>query len=260
MLIHAGEERQSLAGALRRAGYPVVLFADAASALSRAAEEIPICVICDSDLPDAAGQELVRDYRKLASDAAHAPFVLLTTPADADQAVPRFRAGADVYLAKPIGSAALVRQVDALIDMSSRIRESDRAASVPPRAPRAAAVMGDIRQVGIAAMLTLLEMEKRTGSFIATSEAWAPSAARAMPAEIDPNSLLELELARGCVAEARAMGVPARPVEVVRKMMQLAAGRFSFKPAAPREVEAPSLKELLAEAARLEDEEAAGHV
>jgi CheY-like chemotaxis protein len=259
MLIHAGDERQSLANALRRAGYPVVACGDAASALARAERETPICVVCDADLPDADGQDLARRFRKLATAAADTPFVLFASQAEADRAVPRFRAGADVYLAKPIASAALVRQIGALIDMSSRLRSVHRAVPSARRAPEAAAVTGDIRQIGIAAMLTLLEMEKRTGSFIATSEAWAPTSAPATLAAFDPNSMLELELARGCVAGARSMGVPARPIEVVRAMMRLTAGRFSFKPAEPRDVDAPSLRELLTEAARREDEEAAGH-
>jgi DNA-binding response OmpR family regulator len=257
MLIHSGEERLAIANALRRVGYPVVACGATASALARAANETPICVVCDSDLPDGTGRDVARKFRKLASPAADAPFVLFASPADADEPVPRFRAGADIYLAKPVSSAALVRQVDALIDMSARLRSVPPAAPAPSRAPEAA-LTGDIRLVGIATMLTLLEMERRTGSFLATSEAWAPTR-RSIVADIDPNSLLELELARGCVAGARAMGVPARPIEVVRAMMRLGAGRFSFKPAAPRDVDAPSLRELLAEAARLEDEEAAGH-
>ena len=114
--------------------------------------------------------------------------------------------------------------------------------------------------MGIAAVLTILEMERRTGSFVATSKDEPVPAARDTLAEIDPNDRpeLELELARGCVAGASAMGVPTRPVEVVRAMMRLAVGRFAFKPTKARYVDAPSLRELLSEAARLEDEAAAG--
>jgi hypothetical protein len=53
------------------------------------------------------------------------------------------------------------------------------------------------------------------------------------------------------------MGVPLPPVEVVRAMLRLTEGRFVFKPMKARYVEAPRLSEVLAEAARLEDEAAA---
>jgi CheY-like chemotaxis protein len=220
LLIHAGEEGQSLADALRAAGYPVVVHGDAASCLAHAIAENPVCVLCDSDLPDGDGEAVVRRIRQQPSAVADAPFVLLTARGDTRQRVARFGAGADVCLLKPITIAALIQQVDALVDMASRLRAAHHARSALPRAYEAAALTGDIRQVGIAAVLTILEMERRTGSFVATI------------AEIDANDRpeLELDLARGCVAGASAMGVPARPVEVVRAMMRLAVGRFAFKP------------------------------
>jgi hypothetical protein len=230
LLIHAGEEGQSLAQSLRAAGYPVVVCRDAASGL-----------------------------------------VLLAPDGDS-----RGRAGADVWVAKPIRVAALIHQIDALVDMSSRLRSADHALPAVPKGAGAAALTGDIRQVGIAAMLTILEMERRTGSFVATGEGDPAPIGRATLSEIDVRDRLELDLARGCVAGASAMGVPAPPLQVVRAMMRLAAGRFAFKPAKARHaddggsarrsaeirpqppVDAPTLRELLSEAARLEDEAAAG--
>ncbi len=258
LLLHAGEDAPALAGALRGAGYPVVVRGDAASGLAYAIAESPMCVLCDSELPDADGEAVVRRIRQQPSAVADTPLVLLVAKGDTQQRLARFGAGADVYLLKPITLAALIQQVDALVDMASRLRAAHHALPALPRVSEATALTGDIRQVGIAAVLTILEMERRTGSFVATVERERPLSGRVTLAEIDPSDRLELDLARGCVAGAWAMGVPARPVEVVRAMMRLAAGRFAFKPRKARFVEAPSLSEVLSEAARLEDEAAAG--
>ncbi len=256
LLIHAGEEGQSLAQSLRVAGYPVVLCRDAASGLAHAIAENPVCIVCDAELPDARGEDVVRRLREQRGAVADALFVLLAPEGDS-----RGRAGADVWVAKPIRMGALIHQIDALVDMSSRLRSMDHALPPAPPVAGAAALTGDIRQVGIAAMLTILEMERRTGSFVATSATGAGDRApmgRATLSEIDMNDGLELDIARGCVAGASAMGVPTRPVEVVRAMMRLGAGRFTFKPRKARHVDAPTLREVLSEAARLEDEAAAG--
>ena len=86
LLIHAGEEGQSLAGALRAAGYPVVVHRDAASGLAFAIAENPVCVLCDSDLPDGDGEAVVRRIRQQPSAVADAPFVLLATRGDTQAA------------------------------------------------------------------------------------------------------------------------------------------------------------------------------
>ncbi len=77
LFIHAGEDGRFIADVLRRAGYPVVVCRDAASGLAHAIAVDPICVVCDSDLPDGDG-EAYRELRQQPSAVADAPFVSLT--------------------------------------------------------------------------------------------------------------------------------------------------------------------------------------
>ncbi len=136
---------------------------------------------------------------------------------------------------KSITTAALIRQIDALVEhVVACLRAAHHALPALPRASEVPDVTGDIRQVGIAANLTILEMDRRTGRFVANGAApnggeLAPP--RATLTEIAPTDRLELVArARLRRPEPSAMGVPARPIEVVRAMMRLAVGRFSFKP------------------------------
>jgi CheY-like chemotaxis protein len=256
LLIHAGEEGRPIAAALRGAGYTVVIRRDGAAGLAYAIAENPTGILCDSDLPDTDGEAVVRRLRREPSAVATVPFVLIASRADTRRRIARFGAGADICVLKPFQIPALIHQVEALVDMSSRLRAAHRALPALPAITDGVAVTGDLRLVGIGAMLTILEMERRTGSFVATGES-APVGSGTL-SDIDPQDRLELDLARGCVGGAWAMGQPARPLEVLRSMMRLSVGRFSFKPAKARYCEGPSLSELLTDAARLEDEAAAG--
>ena len=52
-----------------------------------------MCILCDSDLPDADGEAVVRMIRRAPSAVADAPFVLLVARGDTHLHVARFGAG-----------------------------------------------------------------------------------------------------------------------------------------------------------------------
>ncbi len=257
LLIHGGDQAALLADALRGVGYEVVVKRDAASGFAHAVAHNPMCILCDSDLPDADGEAVVRKLRAHRSSIAHTPFMLLASRADTRKRVARFGAGADVCLMKPIRPSVMIKQVDALVDMASRLRAAHEAVSVMPQVSSSAACSGDIRQVGIAVMLTIFEMERRTGTFAASgTTSSTPMSSRITLSDLEREGRLELDLASGCVAGASSMGLALPPLDVVRAMLRFTEGRFVFKPTKARYVDAPRLSELLAEAARLEDEAA----
>ena len=87
--------------------------ADGGTALSAARAELPDLAVLDVSMPGATGLEVCAALR---ADPATAGIriLLLSAGASLDDVAHGLAAGADAYLAKPFGVAALVHQVRAL--------------------------------------------------------------------------------------------------------------------------------------------------
>ncbi len=87
--------------------------ADGRTALARARADVPDLVVLDVSMPGATGLEVCAALR---ADPATAGIriLLLSAGASLDDVARGLAAGADAYLAKPFGIAALVHQVRAL--------------------------------------------------------------------------------------------------------------------------------------------------
>lgn len=245
---------QLLAAAIREAGYDVTVCHSASEGLEQAFATLPDCIVCDADLPDEHGHAVVRSVRMHASHVSVTPFLILTATDDEASRLEGFQVGADVFMTKPFRVDEVVAQVGALVHMASRLRrrrdtllslppESER----PPDAPAARAIEGDLGQISIATVLTVLEMERRTGTFEVVSK----------------KRKATLELSGGCVVGASIGGARVPPVVALRTMLGWSVGRFAFVHAAASEARPPSSGQLtignfLLEAARLEDESQAG--
>jgi len=94
-----GEERERLAGILRKAGHGV----RAASAIEEAVEgyreNAPSCVVADTDLPGGGGAHLVGMLRALDEEAV---VILLSSHADVEETVDLMREGAFHIVKKPV--------------------------------------------------------------------------------------------------------------------------------------------------------------
>jgi DNA-binding response OmpR family regulator len=100
--------------AVAKAGCTVVRsLADGAEALATARAELPELVVLDVSMPGATGLQVCEALR---SDPATAGLriLLLSAGASSEDIARGLAAGADAYLPKPFGVAALVRQVRAL--------------------------------------------------------------------------------------------------------------------------------------------------
>ena len=100
--------------AVVKAGCTVVgAVADGTTALATARTELPDLVVLDVSMPGATGLEVCAALR---TDPATAGIriLLLSAGASPDDVARGLAAGADAYLAKPFGIAALVGQVRAL--------------------------------------------------------------------------------------------------------------------------------------------------
>jgi two-component system OmpR family response regulator len=234
-----------LESAIREAGYDVIVCATAQAGLEAAFGRMPDCIVCDVDLPDTDGYSVARHVRTHTSRVSVTPFLFLSGLDDEQSRIEGFHVGADVYITKPFRVDEVVAQIEALVQMATRLRaRRDSMLSLPPGAVNATAIEGDLGQMSIATVLTVLEMERRTGTFEVISK----------------KRRAYLDIIGGNVIEGTVGGTKVSALAALRTMLAWHVGRFSFVPGAAREMpEAGGHKTLgafLIEALRLEDEAA----
>src|SRR5271165_5511328 len=115
--------RQVLADVLSKAGYSVDCAGDAASATARLSRGDVAVALCDLQLPDGNGIELIRNSRAAGLETT---FVMVTAFASVETAVEALRAGAYDYIMKPVRHAELLHRLSQ-IEAVSGLREENRA-------------------------------------------------------------------------------------------------------------------------------------
>jgi DNA-binding response OmpR family regulator len=228
-----------LSAAIRDAGYDVVVCGTAKAGLDTACAVEPDCIICDVDLPDQDGYHVARNVRTQPSRVSVTPFLFLSGLDDQESRLEGFHVGADVYMTKPFRVDEVVAQVGALVQMAARLRaRRDSFLSIPSNEGNA--IEGDLSQMSIATVLTVLEMERRTGLFEVVSK----------------KRRAQLEIAAGYILHGTVGGTKVSALAALRTMLGWNVGRFSFAPLPPREppVTQKSIGAFLIEAVRLEDE------
>jgi two-component system, OmpR family, response regulator len=232
----------TLARVLGDAGFEVHVAPNARDGFARACELVPECIVCAARLPDVDGYWVARRVRTERSEVATTPFLFLTGVHDAGARLEALNVGADAYLSRPFRNDELVAQVGALIDMAKRLRQKrDSFFSSPPSSRQSPAFRGDIAQLSVSTLLSMLELERRTGRLkVRTVGASA-----------------EFELVAGTLVRARLVGQAHAPVDALRQVLGWKVGRFWFRPGAgttPAQSVRGSIGALLLEAMRLEDE------
>jgi DNA-binding NtrC family response regulator len=115
--------RQVLAAAVEAAGYSV----DSAENVSQAAQKLARgdvdVALCDIQLPDGHGIDLLKQSRAAGLDTA---FVMVTAFASVETAVEALRAGAFDYIIKPVRHAEVLHRL-AQIEAISGLREENKA-------------------------------------------------------------------------------------------------------------------------------------
>ena len=235
-----------LQSAIREAGYVVVICSTAQSGLDTAIDKSPECIVCDVQLPDNDGFWVARNVRTHPSRVSVTPFLFLSGLDDEQSRLEGFHVGADVYIAKPFRVDEVVAQIDALVQMAARLRSRrDSMISLPPGSVAASALDGDLSQMSIATVLTVLEMERRTGTFEVVSK----------------KRRAQLEIVGGAVLEGTVGGTHVSALTALRTMLGWNVGRFAFVPSThgenhPAGGTKSSLGAFLIEAMRLQDEAA----
>ena len=210
---------------LSEAGYEVHVAGEARAGFDKVRELQPDCILCNVNLPDIDGFWV-------------ADLVTMRT---------RLIVGADLYLTKPFRNDEVVAQVGALIDMANRLRQQREAFSSdgPASSVAGAAFSGDIAQMSVATVLTLLELERRSGYLKVRSG--------------EGKRIALLELTEGKFAEGALDGQIYDPTELLREVLRWKKGSFSFRSAQGQVSdsdpgEQQKIGGLLLEAMRLEDE------
>ena len=248
MLIIESEEWEAtlLTKFLSEAGYEVHVAGEARAGFDKVRELQPDCILCNVNLPDIDGFWVARRVRTEPTRVATTPFLFLTEPDDAESRLQGLNVGADLYLTKPFRNDEVVAQVGALIDMANRLRkqrESFSASDGPASSVSGAAFLGDVAQMSVATVLTLLELERRSGRLKVRGE---------------EGKVAVLELSEGKLAAGTLNDQPYNSTELLREVLRWRKGTFSFRSGlgsgAEDSGEQQKIGGLLLEAMRLEDE------
>ncbi len=201
VLLCTVDEDDLLAAELRRAGFLVWAQPPGSDGVEAVALARPHCVVCDVEVDGA--RELVESLR--ADEATRkTPLLLLAPRVDDRSSLAAFFATADVSIEKPFHAEAVATQVAALV--RNRARKA------------AGAIRGDLSHVAATTLLSLLDVERRSGELRVHAS----------------NRRIAVELASGHVTRARIDEKDLPPRAAIAAILREKSGSFAFTPVTPR--------------------------
>jgi CheY-like chemotaxis protein len=156
---------------LEKRGYVVETASDGEEALEKAIATRPDLVVTDVMMPNMDGWALIKALRAR-PEFAFVPVIFLTALGSDDDRIRGFRLGADDYLPKPFRFEELDLRVAKTLKQSEMVESMTRQRLKTNNEESAAdkdegsGLSGDLAQVGLSALLTLLEMERKSGILI----------------------------------------------------------------------------------------------
>ncbi|MDX2056140.1 MAG: response regulator [Polyangiaceae bacterium] len=216
LIIDADEwETALLEKSLREAGFEVSIARAAREGLTKAKALLPDCIVCDVELPDIDGYWVAQRVRNERSRVATIPFLFLTAAEDQKGRLMGLSVGADIFMTKPVQQDEIVAQVSALLDMAARLRSQQAVlADTSPPSRRAAAFRGDLAQLSLGTVLTMLELERRAGL---------------LKLESPDAQAIAIEVSDGTIVSAKVNGELKDPIELLRGILALNRGTFWFR-------------------------------
>jgi DNA-binding response OmpR family regulator len=220
---------------LDKRGYTIDIAADGREALERVSAHTPDLVITDVMMPHLDGWALIRKLRAR-PETAFTPVIFLTALGSDDDRIRGFRLGADDYLPKPFRFEELDLRVQNALRRVGRSKDEARQAVAPQPG-----VQGSLEQLGLSALLMMLDMEKKSGVLVLAHK----------------GETARLFVRDGRVVRAAIDGRPEpRGAQCVYHVLRWPEGRFDFSSLdvdMEDEVQS-STAHLLMEGARLIDE------
>jgi CheY-like chemotaxis protein len=232
---------QSTLGAF---GYEIDVANSGLAALEAAAEQRPDLVICDAAMDGMDGCTLIRHLRESPELGAVPAFIVFDSDT-AELRMEAFQAGADHCISRPVKWDELRVRISRIFDAHTRVlaRASSPAFGPPIRRRSTMGFGGKIAKMGLPSVLTLLEMEQRSGELLLMDDA------RELRGRI--------RFRKGHVIGSETAGDDASlDAEAVFELLNATDGRFEFREGAETGEARVSLRvqELLLEHARRSDE------
>lgn len=130
MIVEDDEDtRRVYSLSLRHSGFIVVEVGTGPEAVQRASEVVPDLILMDMNLPDFDGWEAARRI-KSDPDTSRAPLVAFSANVDSCADLRRGNAPFDGFIAKPVTPSALVRRVNAYLELLAPARADGLSAGV----------------------------------------------------------------------------------------------------------------------------------
>lgn len=250
---------------LEKRGYVVDTAHDGEEAYEKALADPPDLVITDVMMPKMDGWTLIRALRARA-EFAFVPVIFLTALGSDDDRIRGFRLGADDYLPKPFRFEELDLRVAKTLKRSAQIEAlaRERIGAVvhevkteESQPVTTSTLAGNLQQVGLSPLLTLLEMERKSGILVVTQD----ESQGAIPSGSGDQVIGRIVLKLGKCMSARLDGKDEpKNEDCIYFMLEWTAGFFEFQEV-PVEQE-PEIKSstthMLMEGARRIDERNAG--
>ena len=117
------ELREIITEVLEEAGYDVCVAGDGEKGLEMIHNHKPDLVLCDINMPQKDGYEVLKEIRDNHLILADMPFIFLSALADKERVLAGLTTGADAYLTKPINYEILLSTVQASLRQMARIKQ-----------------------------------------------------------------------------------------------------------------------------------------
>lgn len=147
---------------LNKPGYEVKSVTDGEAAHELAIREQPHLLITDVMMPKMDGWTLVRSLRSR-PELAFMAVIFLSALSSDDDRIRGFRLGADDFLPKPFRFEELDLRVTKTLRARQHIEQQTRNGMTSSVADDGVTLAGNLAEVGLAPLLSLLELERKTG-------------------------------------------------------------------------------------------------
>jgi CheY-like chemotaxis protein len=173
LLLDPDPKVQEAAAALASRGHTVIGVADMQDALRRAATHAADVIVLSPDLPGLDLPAFVRTLRTLPATAL-TPILFLSAKAPVEGRLQGYLLGSDDFLPKPVEP----REMELRLAVAKRLRDKAETTFKPKPADSgdfsSAAVLtafkGSLDQIGLPSLLSLIDMERKTGVLVVVLE------------------------------------------------------------------------------------------
>ena len=247
LLIDPDSDSQStIAGALEGHGYEIERVADGEKGLESAVSRLPDVIVLSAAAPNLDIPNFVRTLRTR-PESALVPVLFIGEQASIEEQIQGFQLGSDDFLKRPLDP----RDVELRIAVANKLRQKAENTLRPKNLDTTdfsspgimTAFRGTLDQIGLPSILSLVDMERKTGMLVLV---------------LEPNK----EKARLYFHEGRVMRAAydkkdkPKNAELIYELLMKADGKFEFRNLMVDnrdEIQSPTTH-LLLEGARLMDE------